>query len=162
MEMDDGALQRLLDRTDASDTIYRYCSTVDRGDWTGLRSVFTDDARVRFGNGPWSEDPDTLVKTLEKHLADTQWRHHLVSVYHVDVNGDEAVALTYHTSHLSFASEPGVVRVTVGRYHDRLRRTPDGWKISKRVMEVLWAGERTDPKGRLEAMGGRGPAELDL
>jgi hypothetical protein len=156
------ALQQLIDRTEASDTIYRYCSSVDRGEWAVFRTVFTDDARVRFGNGGWLEGADTVAKMLETALADTVWRHHLVSVYHLDFDGDEATALTYQTSHLLFDSEADVVRVTVGRYHDRLRRTPDGWKISTRVMEVLWAGERRDPNGRLDAMGGRGPAQISL
>jgi hypothetical protein len=156
------ALQQLIDRTDASDTIYRYCSAVDRAEWAVLRTVFTADARVRFGNGGWLDGADTVVNTLETAMRDTVWSHHFVSVYHIDFAEDEATALTYQTSHASVASEPDVVRVTVGRYHDRLRRTSDGWKISTRVMEVLWAGERRDPNGRLEAMGGRGPAQLEV
>ncbi len=28
--------------------------------------------------------------------------------------------------------------VVGGAYHDRLRRTPDGWRISHRVEETLW------------------------
>ena len=46
--------------------------------------------------------------------------------------------------------------ILVARYHDELRRTPDGWKISKRVMELLW-GETKPDAGYLDSLGGRGP-----
>jgi hypothetical protein len=156
------ALQLLLDRTEVGDTLCRYGSSVDRADWTGLRQILTDDVRVRYGNASWIDGAANLVTMLETSLADSIWRHHLIVVYHAEFDGNEAKALSYHTSHLMFSSHPDVARVTIGRYHDRLQRTPDGWKISKKVMELLWSGERRDPGGQLEAMGGRGPAIVEL
>ena len=44
----------------------------------------------------------------------------------------------------------------MGRYTNELRREADGWKISKLLLEILWAEEKAD-KGYLEAVGGRGP-----
>jgi hypothetical protein len=76
----------------------------------------------------------------------------------VDLDGDHATALSYHTSHQMFASDPEVTQAIIARYHDKLARTDTGWKITEKVMEVLWAGERRDPNGRLVAIGGRGPA----
>jgi hypothetical protein len=46
--------------------------------------------------------------------------------------------------------------VLVGRYHNELRRQDGGWRISKLLLELLWAEEKAD-KGYLEAVGGRGP-----
>ncbi len=158
----DDALRRLVDRMDVSDTLYRYSSSVDNRDWSGLRSVLADDVRMRFGNGDWIVGADAVVATLEGAIAGVLWSHHFVTVYHVDVDGDEATALTYHTSHQVPAVEPDVARVVVGRYHDRLRRTDAGWKIATKAMEIFWAGERHDPGGRLDAMGGRGPAEIEF
>ncbi len=155
-------LQLLLDRSEVSDTLCRYGSCVDRADWTELRGIFTDDPRARYGNAAWIEGADNLVKLLEGSLAESAWRHHLIVVYHIDFDGDEARALSYLTSHVMLLSHPDVARVTIGRYHDRLRRTSDGWKISRKVMEILWSGERRDPTGQLEAMGGRGPSIVEL
>jgi hypothetical protein len=155
-------LQLLLDRTEISDTLCRYGSSVDSGDWSRPRGIFTDDARTRYGNAEWIDGADSLVNLLKGSLAGSAWRHHLIVVYHVDFEGDEATALSYLTSHLMFSSHPEVARVTIGRYHDRLRRTADGWRISKKVMEILWSGERRDPTGQLEAMGGRGPSMVEL
>lgn len=159
--LEDDLTQRLLvqlDRADATDTLYRYCSTIDRRDMVGLRATMADDIRARYGNAGWIDGADDLVKWIDSASGDTLWQHHLISVYHVDINGDRAAALSYHTSHQLFANDPETALVIIARYHDRLIRTGSGWKISEKVMEVLWAGERRDPSGRLEAIGGRGPS----
>ena len=44
----------------------------------------------------------------------------------------------------------------VARYHDELRRTAAGWKLSRRTMEILW-GETIADDGFLKTVGGRGP-----
>jgi hypothetical protein len=48
--------------------------------------------------------------------------------------------------------------VLVGRYHNELSRTGDGWKISKLVFEILWGEAKTDVAGYLDLVGGRGPS----
>ena len=85
------------------------------------------------------------------------WQHHLLSVYHVEVDGDRAAALAYHTSHRGFEDDPETARMIVGRYHRELRRETGGWRISRLVLEVLWAEDKTDPTGYLALIGGRGP-----
>jgi hypothetical protein len=66
-------------------------------------------------------------------------------------------ALVYHTSHQVFADDPKSAKVLVGRYHNELSRTGDGWKISKLVFEILWGKAKTDVAGYLDLVGGRGP-----
>lgn len=158
----DDVVLRIVDRSDVSDTLYRYCSSVDNRDWSGLRGILADDARVRYGNGDWIIGGDTVVAMLKDATAGLVWTHHFASVYHVEVTGDEATALTYHTSHQVAGTEPDVARVVVGRYFDRLLRTESGWRIATKAMEILWAGDRRDPAGRLHAMGGRGPERIEF
>jgi hypothetical protein len=55
-----------------------------------------------------------------------------------------------------FRENPAAAVILVARDHNELRRTPDGWKISKRVMELLW-GESKPDEGYLAQLGGRGP-----
>ncbi len=81
----------------------------------------------------------------------------MLSVYRVDLDGDHAKALVYHTSHRVLESDPATAQVLVGRYHNELRRDGDGWKISNLLLEVLWGERRTDSTGYLEAVGGRSP-----
>jgi ketosteroid isomerase-like protein len=81
----------------------------------------------------------------------------LLSVYHVEVEGDLATALVYHTSHQVFEDDPKSAKVLVGRYTNELRRTADGWRISRLVLELLWGESRIDTAGYLDLVGGRGP-----
>jgi ketosteroid isomerase-like protein len=147
----------LLDRLEITDVLYRYASCIDRRDNEGIRAVFADDLWAVYGNADPVVGGDAVVRWIDEYTAECLWQHHFVSVYHVDVDGDDATALIYHTSHQVFESDPATVHVLVGRYHNELRREDAGWKISKLVFEILWGERRTDSSGYLEQVGGRGP-----
>ena len=55
-----------------------------------------------------------------------------------------------------FADDPDHAKLLVGRYHSELRREPDGWKISRLVLELLWGEVEVDAAGYLDLVGGRG------
>ena len=110
----------------------------------------------QYGNGAPVTDADTLANWITDATATCIWQHHLLNVYHVDIDGDQASTLSYLTSYQVFEEDPKAAIILVARYHDELRRTPDGWKLSKRVMELLW-GETKPDAGYLDSLGGRGP-----
>ena len=153
--MADPAIQALSDRLDITDTLYRYASCIDVKDNDGIRAVLADDLWAKYGNADPVIGGDTVAKWIDEMTRDCVWQHHLLSVYHVDVTGDEADALIYHTSHQLFGSDPETVHVLVGRYRNKLVRTADGWKISRLTFEIVWAERRTDTTGYLELLGGR-------
>ena len=150
------AIGALLDRVAITDALYRYGSCIDRRDAAGLRAVLADDVRAQYGNREPVVGADALVQWIDESTRGCLWQHHFLSVYHVEIDGDHASALVYHTSHQLFGAEPDSPKVLVGRYHNELRREADGWKISNLLLEILWAEEKAD-KGYLEAVGGRGP-----
>ena len=145
------------DRIDICDTLYRYASTIDRFDWEGTRSVLCDDVWAQYGNNDPIVGGDALAEWIRQACSDVVWQHHLLSVYHVEIQGDRAEALVYHTSYQAFGADPDSVKLLVGRYHNELRREDDGWKIDKLVLELLWGESRVDAAGYLAAVGGRGP-----
>jgi ketosteroid isomerase-like protein len=147
----------LLDRLAVEDTIYRYAATIDRRDHEGVRATLTDDVVVQYGNNGVLNGPDEALGYIAEFTEDALWEHHFVNVYEVQVEGDTAKALVYHTSHQMFGAAPGVVHVIVGRYHNELRRTEDGWKISRLLLEILWGERREDATGYLADIGGTGP-----
>jgi hypothetical protein len=151
------AVNALLDRVEIQDVLYRYGSCIDRRDYEGLRAVLADDLRAQYGNGDPIRGADALVDWIDESTRGCAWQHHFLSVYRIELDGDQASALVYHTSHRALEVDPGAAHVLVGRYHNVLRRRPDGWQITELLLEVLWAERRTDPTGYLEAVGGRGP-----
>jgi ketosteroid isomerase-like protein len=151
-------LRTIQDRIDITDVLYRYASTIDKFDLDGLRATLSDDIWAQYGNADPVIGGDAVAGWIAQAIEQVIWQHHLLSVYHVEIDGDEAKALVYHTSHQVFEDEPESAKVLVGRYHNELRRDGDGWKISRLVLELLWAEAKIDATGYFALVGGRGPA----
>ena len=154
--VDSASLRALQDRTEIADVLYKYSSTVDSFDYDGLRSVLADDIWTQYGNGDPVEGADKLADWIAEATATIIWQHHLLNVYHITIDGDQAKTLSYLTSYQVFKENPDAAIILVARYHDELRRTAEGWKISKRIMELLWGESKAD-EGYLASLGGRGP-----
>jgi hypothetical protein len=140
--MDEAALQRLLDRQAIEDTLYKYAATIDVKDYDGLRSVFTDDVTAQYAGAPEIHGADTLVSWISEMSPTQTFQHHLVNVYEVEIDGDEARTYTYHTSHQVDGATPDKVYLIVGRYRDVLRRVGGTWLIADKRMEVGWMEQR--------------------
>ena len=153
----DPAVRALQDRADVTDTLYRYASTIDRFDVAGLRRLLADDLVAQYGNADPVTGGDAVAEWIGAAIAEVVWQHHFLSVYHVDVEGDRATALVYHTSHQVFEADPDAAKLLVGRYDVELRREVDGWKISHLRLDLLWGEARVDVAGYLASVGGRGP-----
>jgi len=151
------AEQLLQDRLDVADAIYRYASTIDTWDTEGLRAVLADDLWAQYGNAEPIAGGDTVAEWIASATKDLAWQHHLLSVYHTDIDGDTANALTYHTSYQLPKDDPTTVFVLVGRYHQQLRRGTKGWQLTRIVFEILWGERRQDTTGYLAEVGGSGP-----
>src|SRR5438874_90772 len=103
------AVQGLLDREAIRSTLYRYASTIDVKDWDGLREIFADDAVITMVGGVRTEGADEIVGYIANRCRKREWQHHLLSVHHVETDGTEATALTYHTSHQRTEGKPDMV-----------------------------------------------------
>lgn len=153
---DHAGLKALQDRVEIVEVLNRYSSSVDSFDRAGVRSTLADDIWAQYGNGEPATGGDAIAKWIDEATATVIWQHHLVSVYHVEIDGVQAKALSYLTSYQVFKENPAAAVILVARYHDELKRTSDGWKISRRIMEILWGESRADD-GFLAQVGGRGP-----
>lgn len=130
------------DREQVEETLYRYASTIDVGDHARLRTLLTDDARARYGARDWIEGAEAIVGFIREKGEEVGWQHHLLSIYHVDIDGDEATALTYHTSYQIIRDRPDEAAMIVARYHDRLVRVDGRWLIREKRMEIGWRETR--------------------
>jgi 3-phenylpropionate/cinnamic acid dioxygenase small subunit len=135
-------LQDLVDRQQITDVLYRYASTIDYKDYPAMRALFTDDAVGKYGAADAIHGADNIIAWIDSATQDRAWQHHKLSVYHIDIDGDEASTLTYHTSHQTTTMDPDTVIVIVARYKDSLRREGGSWKISDKYMEIGWIEQR--------------------
>jgi 3-phenylpropionate/cinnamic acid dioxygenase small subunit len=135
-------VQELADRQQIADVLYRYASTIDYKDYATMRTLFTDDAVGKYGDADPIHGADKIIAWIDSMTQDRAWQHHKLTVYHIDIDGDVAKTLTYHTSHQTTVDDPDRVIVIVARYKDSLRREGETWKIFDKYMEVGWVEER--------------------
>lgn len=133
-------LHQLADRAAIGDVLVRYATAIDGRTWDLLDTVFTPDAQLDYRGaggvaGPYPEVKRWLAEVLPMFRV-TQ---HLVLNRIVDLDGDRArsTAQFLNPNEAMIKGEPWIFTVG-GTYHDLLARTPDGWRITRRVEETLW------------------------
>ena len=135
---DDAAIRTLLARVahfaDWQEDLERYLD------------LFTDDAVWEFPGDRRQQVGPTSVRGRDAIRADRLERrrtgfqgpgtdtHHLVTTVAVDVHGDDATADSYWLFVGDTTTAPTIR--SIGRYHDRLRRTEGGWRLAHRVITV--------------------------
>lgn len=136
----------LADRLEIEATLIRYATALDTDRMELFDDVFTQDALVDYTasggiRGSYIELRRWLLKAMSKFDA---WQH-LLSNMVIEIDGDRADAMTDCYNPLAIGDTPGDQRLLhVGaRYHDRLLRTPVGWRIVERRLEVIWMEDRT-------------------
>src|SRR5262249_50244978 len=123
------------DRLDIVDVLNRYAAAVDASDWLRLRSCFTKDGRMTFPTRTLGS-PDEIVAAVSQVVERMAFQQHLIGSHQVAVDGDRAAATCslYASQVPKDPDEP--MLITIGTYHDELRRTVDGWKLVHRELRV--------------------------
>jgi 3-phenylpropionate/cinnamic acid dioxygenase small subunit len=135
-------IRELLTFHRISQTLYRYASCIDRQDFRTLRGLFADDATVAFGDLPPVTGADAIVSWIADTTRERAWQHHSIAVYHIELFGDRADALSYLTSLQFTKDDPQSAIVNVGRYYDELRCDRADWQIVSKKMEIGWRETR--------------------
>jgi len=146
-----GSALGLEDRQAIVDVTIRYCWALDTRDWTALANVFTEDARADFGFASEIHGLAGIQAFVSGVLTPLDGSQHLVTNHQIDARDDDVRSRSYfHAQHIRKGVEGGDHYVVAGIYRDAWSRTPDGWRVHARRLEVLWA------EGNV-AVVGRGP-----
>ena len=133
------ALEERLQRMEDREAIWRlfmtYKAHLDQRDFAAYAALFTDDAEW-IGNlgkvvGP-AQIERLLQNTLEVWESDRERTHHLVLNPVIEVDGDVATA-TSNWGYVTRSTDDAPVLLMLGRYLDQLRRTPAGWRFTRRI-----------------------------
>lgn len=160
-------LRTLIDRIAIEDCIKRYAHLIDSGEPARVADeVFAEDADITLG-GIAVVGHGAIRDTLRGLTETMAGVSHNITNILVEVRGDDAVALSriigWHWFARPDADPFGEADlVAVGGYQDRLRRTPDGWRIyHRRGMNFgtgIGIGAATDElKPVFQGMWGRKP-----
>lgn len=124
------------DRSDITETLMRYATGIDRRDWATLRSAFTVDCVLDYGQIGTFEGVDAVADFMEQsHAAAGHTLHRLTNVV-IELDGDRAIARTYVDGLILAAHNTSGVNA-VGFYDDELTRTAQGWRIARRAFTAV-------------------------
>jgi len=125
-------LQRLEDLEAVRATVHDYCNCLDRGDFTALADVFTENAELELMGLARSLDgtyrtrrsiiDDFYVRTADPSTHGYMTGH-ISTNMQIEVDGDTATTLAYF-----FEIVDGLL--LIGTYQHRLRRDPDRWRFA--------------------------------
>lgn len=132
----------MADREDIIELVNLYGFAMDTRRWDLFDRIFTPDASADYGpTSSWTDRARFKADFGGFHeLFDAT--QHVMTNHLVRVEGDRAFAHTYGSWRLvrHAAGDPPVWDGS-GWYDDRLVRTPEGWRIDRRVCRVVfWTG----------------------
>ncbi|MDB5396095.1 MAG: hypothetical protein JWM91_3601 [Rhodospirillales bacterium] len=150
MVANDYSPERLADRAQITDVMYRWCRAVDRLDVDAIRAVFHPDAIDN--HGPFVGGVDALIAWLTDRHRTILFSMHLVSNILIEfATTDSALVETYIFATLRYSPEgkAGLAAFTGGvagaegsstdamswaRYIDRFERRGGEWRIARRTV----------------------------
>ncbi len=130
--------QELSDRAEIQDLLIRYTRAIDTQDFALLDSCFLPDAHVDYVSSGGVAGPYPEVRAwLEKALSPFSHMMHFIGNTTLELDGDRASARTYVVNPMGFTNPDQSLHVftVYAHYVDELVRTPDGWRIAKRIEE---------------------------
>jgi ketosteroid isomerase-like protein len=142
-----------VDKLLITETLHGYALACDSHDSAGLLRGFTEDARAKYHDDPWLENPQSIVDWIALATTGVTYSQHAITPVQITVDGDTATAIGYLTSHQCYEDAPDEVVVMNSRYDWALRRVGDRWRISQLVLRVGWYEKRRaeQPRGGISA-----------
>ena len=169
MAQGDYSPERIADRMQIQDCMYRWCRAVDRLDYEGMRASFHPDAVDR--HGAFDGDINGLVEWIRARHAAIPFSMHAVSNMLIEFAGpDRALVETYVRTTQRYPAEArqaldqlaggragsgdgAMDLLTCSRYVDRFERRDGAWKIAHRVVAQEWRRVDPVPAGRIRDFG---------
>jgi len=117
--------------------LLRYATAIDTRDWQLLRSCFAEDLEADYGSfGHWRGPREITEFMREVHLGLGSTLHRITNISAWWDDG-QVRARCYVDAILASSQPGGPVHRGIGWYDDRLVRTSEGWKISRRTFHPV-------------------------
>jgi hypothetical protein len=138
--------ERIRAELDIRRLVAQLALEADTGELDDYLALFTEDAVWEMPANATSGVPVTYCSGRAEISASVQQRRaigvqgpgagtmHHITTQHIDVSGDNASGHIYY-QFVGMVDGRPTIR-TLGEYRDRYRRTPDGWKLSHRIVLI--------------------------
>jgi hypothetical protein len=131
-------MSAIADKMEIRELLFKYALMADKGLWEMQDSIFSANATIDYtsvGKGGTLGPSRQMLSWLRDALKHSSRRYHFISNEIIEVDGDTATCTCIFSSpmDLNEPGQPAVMMTNTGYYHDKLVRTPQGWRISERV-----------------------------
>jgi uncharacterized protein (TIGR02246 family) len=140
-----------IDRLDVTEVLTRYAVACDERDEEGLRELFHDDATALYDVDADLAGHRDIASWIVGATAHLLWQQHGLRVMRIDLDGDDAKAIGYLTSHQVSFETPDTTLMMNSRYDAALHRTDGTWRIRRLSLVVGTIEHRPVTLGQLTA-----------
>jgi hypothetical protein len=131
--MNSEQLQQLADRQQITETLYRYCRSVDRLDIELGHSIWNENSVADYGSFYQGDGPGVIDLICKQH-SHMLYHTHQISNVIIDVDGDTAGSESYVTAELRVKRGETITQMTVwSRYVDRWSKRQGRWGLDHRI-----------------------------
>jgi hypothetical protein len=117
--------------------IMRYATGIDRRNWELFRTCFTEDVRAEYGSfGTWTSAAEITTFMEQAHAALGATLHRMSNVV-IEARAEGAVVRSYVDALLMPGAAGGEPHRGIGYYDDEFVRTPQGWRIRRRLFVAV-------------------------
>jgi hypothetical protein len=137
--------QDLNDKQAIRDLQNHYSYSIDTGLYDNLDDVFSVDVIADYGRAGHNEGVAAVKETCRGALEPLTAVQHINGNHVAEINGDTATASCYFHVHQHREGTQGGDHFEMGgRYDDELHRTPEGWRITRRTLTIIWSAGNPD------------------
>ena len=126
-------IQKLVDKSDITDNLYRYCRCVDRLDPELGYSIWSSNSVADYGEFYQGNGPGVIDLICSQHKQLLTHSHQMSNIL-LEVQGDTAASESYVTATLRMNKNKQIMQMTVwSRYIDSWINEHGRWLLSKRI-----------------------------
>ncbi|MFC5826180.1 nuclear transport factor 2 family protein [Nonomuraea insulae] len=134
-----GSVQELLDRAAIAELIYTVARAMDVRDWDLLTTCYAPEAEGDYINAD-VHGREAIIAGAKGFLEPLGATQHLVGNIQITVEADIATThATFIAQHERAEATGSGQYIIGGNYDDHLRRTDEGWKITRRQIRGIWS-----------------------
>ena len=125
------------DKEQIAEVLIRYATGIDFKDWSLLRTCWTEDVDVDYGEVGRYSGADAITGLMEQLHGAMGPTYHRLTNFSIAVDGDRATARSYVHAVLQAIPDDAASWVeALGHYDDEFVRTSDGWRIARRTTGI--------------------------